>query len=190
MGVVARDAPMTERDPERSRRSLYRLADPYLSFWMSSIRPLRSAGLAATASPALLWDTHVSTSLDDSMGHPFEMACRAYLTLHRALPAPRSVGRWWNADNSLEIDAVALSAKDLYVAECKWGRVDSSDLGGLRRSTAGLKAEIGWTGPVHEILISGRGEFSDAVRQRAVAEGVTLLGPEELFDLDSPIFGS
>ena len=40
--LVRRETPVTEVRPERSRRGLYRLADPFLRFWFRYVYPHRS----------------------------------------------------------------------------------------------------------------------------------------------------
>ena len=64
--LVRRETPVTESRPERSRRSLYRLADPFLRFWFRYVYPNRSALEAGRSRQAL--ESIVLPDLDTFMG--------------------------------------------------------------------------------------------------------------------------
>ena len=64
--LVHRDVPVTEARPERSRKGLYRLSDPFLRFWFRYVYPNRSA-LEAGAGREVL-ETVVLPDLDTFMG--------------------------------------------------------------------------------------------------------------------------
>jgi AAA+ ATPase superfamily predicted ATPase len=181
MEVVRKEVPVTSDDSDGGR-TLYRLADPYVAFWMRNVRPLRAAGTTALQTPEEIWERHISGRLDDSMGRVFEDVCRAFVSTGLPLAfTPDRVGRWWGGDGASEIDVVGLADGDLFVAECKWGVVGSDDVRRLRASKAQLLLETRSAPRVHEALFSGRGEFTSEVRRAATAESIRLFGPEDLY---------
>ena len=140
--LVERVAPVTE-DPRRTRRRIYRIADNFLGFWLTTLdryRPEIERGLGDSILPVLL------DSLDSQMGAPWEEAFRAHL---RRLAAQGelgdevvSIGPFWTAAaDPGEIDAVALAGRSreaVLVGEAKWRkRVD----GGRARAELERKAE-------------------------------------------------
>jgi hypothetical protein len=125
--------------------------------------------------------------MDDWMGRVFEAICRSYVGGQSEPFIPDRVGRWWSGEGSAKVDVVALGPGEMLIAECKWGRVDASDLEQLRRNGARLAGEISADRrgdrplKIHEALFSGRGEFSPSLRRTAGDQGVRLIGPGDLY---------
>lgn len=181
MQVVERVVPVTEERPARSKRAIYRIADPYVRFWHRFVAPLVRSGAASWTPPRRLFDEQVSPRLDDFMGPVFEEVCRDFVRRGEGLPlTPLRVGPWWRAPGP-QIDMVAQASDgELLVGECKWGTVDRHDLERLRASTAELQQRIGAGPRVHYLLFAGRGT-EDRGLLADVEEGqVRLLGPEQL----------
>ncbi|MYN64538.1 MAG: ATP-binding protein [Acidobacteria bacterium] len=120
---VRRETPVTEPRPERSRRSLYRLADPFLRFWFRYVYPNRSA-LEAGRSRQVL-ESVVLPDLDTFMGPPYEDICRQHLigNWQRLLGwQPLRVGRYWDSRTEIDLVAVDAAGERAAFVECKWGR--------------------------------------------------------------------
>lgn len=141
LGLVEREVPVTE-DPSRSKRVVYRVADNFLQFWFRLVYRRRSD--VARGLGRELVDRTILPRLNDHMGDPWEEMCRAFLrriAAEGSLPVDVStVGRWWNRDNSVEIDVVALDDRRVVLAgSAKWaGTVGPSELGRLRRAVGAL----------------------------------------------------
>jgi AAA+ ATPase superfamily predicted ATPase len=122
LGLLVRDAPFHE--PARSgKRSLYRVADPFLRFWFRFVDPNRSrlaTGQVREVSAEIEKDWPVF------LGEAWESLVRA--SVPRATIAKRRwhpASRWWGRGSGgepLELDVVARStesAKHLLVGEVK-----------------------------------------------------------------------
>jgi AAA+ ATPase superfamily predicted ATPase len=162
MEVVERVAPVTEYPRPSPKRTLYRLADPYLAFWYRFVADVKGRGLAALAEPGELWERLVAPRLDEEhVAHAFEEACRQFVArgAHPSLPfRPVQVGSWWSADSSEEVDVVALDGQGgLLVGECTWGAADSRDLDRLVRRGGLVAAEAGGARRVTPVLFSAGG---------------------------------
>jgi AAA+ ATPase superfamily predicted ATPase len=132
MGLVVRETPFGE--PTRGgKRSLYKIADPFLRFWFRVVAPNRSVLVAGTAAArrALLerhWPALVAQT--------FEELCRARVPLARVLARHGTWGpasRWWQG-SAPEWDLVArdLEADRVLVGEVRAASVRSTD--DLRRT--------------------------------------------------------
>jgi AAA+ ATPase superfamily predicted ATPase len=194
MEVVERVTPITEARPERSRRTLYRIADPYVGFWHRFVSPLVSVGSIGLVDPRRLWDTAIVSRLDDYMGGVFEQACREAIRAG-TLPLPLTpvrVGEWWDAGSREQIDVVALDGDGgLFVAECKWSEATSQDLAVLERRAGLLAAELGNVRRTHVALFSGKGVFDGGVSAARTAGRVLCCTAADLVGAiaDSPTRG-
>jgi len=126
LGLILREAPITERRQSRSRNSLYWIADAYLDFWYRFVDPSQS--LVARGLGERLWEQSISPALQKYISRPtFERACRQYIWGALAagkLPPDLSVtdvGTWWGGGDR-EIDIVALDAESriTLLGSCKW----------------------------------------------------------------------
>ena len=126
LDIVEREVPVTETNPEKSKRGLYRIKDNYLRFWFRYVYPYRS----------FLESGHVSYVLQNiqqnfvsgHVAYVFEGICRDAvwdLAAKGTFPfVPEKVGRFWQTRNGSdeEIDVVALSTSQNAIAfgECKY----------------------------------------------------------------------
>lgn len=159
--LVRRETPVTEVRPERSRRGLYRLADPFLRFWFRYVYPHRST-LEAGGSRQLL-DAVVLPDLDTFMGPPWEDLCRQHLIAdgERLLGwRPLRVGRYWDARTEIDLVAVDASGERAAFVECKWGRtVDVARV--VRRLREKARAIAPLAAASHRYLVISRTDVDD-----------------------------
>ncbi len=164
MGLLEKVIPITEKNPAKSKRAMYRISDPYLAFWHRFVSPMVSAGTIGLSPRTRLWKRHVAPRLDDHMGSVFESVCRAFVANANTLPfAPVRVGEWWDASSDNEIDVVAVGTHgELLLGECKWGTVNRADLRRLQARADLITREMPGVRQVFLALFSGRGPTADA----------------------------
>lgn len=175
MGLVERIVPMTEKAPQRSKRALYRISDPYVTFWHREIAPLLQAGSIGLVPPHRLWKESSAPRLSSHVGPVFEEVCRQFVRHTERLPIhPMRVGEWWDPHSQNQVDIVAVDAHgDLLVGECKCGAVTREDLSALRTRAGLIAAELGGAPRVHLALFSAWGQADKSVRA-AVNAGQAL----------------
>lgn len=182
LGLVRRDVPFTERHPEKSKRGLYFVADPFVGFWCRFILPHQS--LIQAGQGATVWREFIRPQLDTHLGPAFEEVCRQYV-LHRWAvthgATPIRVGRVWAADHDLDVVAELADgrARPLLIGECKWWRsqVGANVLRELRDRAARLGDEL--KRPTRLAIFSLSG-FTDELRSVAKQGDVTLVSAEHL----------
>ncbi len=186
--LVERRVPVTERQPDKSRRGLYRLRDPFLAFWFRFVAPYFSTlEVGHTAPIARL----VADELSQFTGPVFEDLCRDWIAEQAALQRlpfiPQRIGAWWN--NEEEIDLVAVGEDALLAGECKWTNrpVGTNILDDLKRKAHVLVASernARMTGPSASALALHYALFARAFTPglEAVArdEGILLVRPDDL----------
>ena len=122
--IVCRETPITE--PDKSRKTLYKLTDSMYVFWYRFVRPNSSSIIRGVGQQ--IYDTVVRPQLSDFMGAVFEEICKQYLFLpqvYSKLPFPiGEIGRWWGNNPKLkcqeEIDIMSVMGKKALFCECKW----------------------------------------------------------------------
>lgn len=153
LGLLRRETPFGA--PARSpKRTLYRIADPFLAFWFRYVEPNRSrleAGLVAPVRAAAAEDFPMHA------GAVWEAQARdnfARMRLDGAdwMPA----GRWWGPGTDrrpLEIDVVAESAdrRTLFVGEAKL-RAGAEEAGRLLQELDGKARRLPFAGEYERIV--------------------------------------
>jgi AAA+ ATPase superfamily predicted ATPase len=164
--LLERVSPVTDTS-RRTRRSSYRVADNFLSFWLGVVSRYRAEidrGLGRTILRALLAD------LDDLMGPRWEESFRQHL---RRIAARGELGDdvvavgpyWSDGRDAVEIDAVVLAGRrrrPVLVGEAKWARVVDGErvrrsLEGKLRSLPGAAGEIIYAACARERVTASTG---------------------------------
>ena len=118
--LVERVVPVTETQPQKSRRGIYRLKDHYLRFWFRYVHPNRSQ--LERGGAQIILENQVIPEIDHFSSLTFEEVCQQFFWqsgLSGKLPfVPINIGNWWNANE--EIDLIVLEENDAIVVECKW----------------------------------------------------------------------
>lgn len=142
--LVERLVPVTETQPQKSRRGIHRLKDYYLRFWFRYVHPNRSQLERGGALPIL--ENQVLPEIDHFVSLTFEEVCQQFFWqsgLSGKLSfIPTNIGNWWNAHE--EIDLVVLGDWDAILVECKWARklVGIDILAELERKALLVKAVL------------------------------------------------
>jgi AAA+ ATPase superfamily predicted ATPase len=187
LGWVRREFPFGERS---DRRAIYRVADPFLTFWYRFVAPLASA--LQFSDPTTVYASHVAPRLADYMGWSvFEEICAQWLQRnaqqHLGLRI-REMARYWSRDGRIEIDLMAeLNDGTFLFGECKWRteRVTRlNDLSILQAKVASLP-EAHWRKKPHYVLFA-LGGFSPELQQLAVdpAERLFLVTDTDMLNRD------
>jgi hypothetical protein len=147
--LIRRDVPIGVA-PRDTKRTAYRIADPFLRFWFRFAEPARSrieAGLGRT----------VAAEMSGAFGHHVagiweDLARAAVPTLKLGGARWSEIGRWWGQGldgRPMEIDVVACSAdgRTLLVAEVEWSERPAIDrlLAELDRKARNLPLAAGRT---------------------------------------------
>ena len=118
--LVERIVPVTETQPQRSRRGIYRLKDHYLRFWFRYVHPNRSQ--LERGGAQIILENQVIPEIDHFSSLTFEEVCQQFFwqagLSGKLLFVPISIGNWWNANE--EVDLVVLGENDAILVECKW----------------------------------------------------------------------
>ena len=135
IGLLERETPATERHPTRTRRSRYRVTDPYLRFYHRFLAPqlpflLRGAYRAVWNTIEQHWRAFVGT-------HTFEELCREWIygaaELGQLPFLPQQVGSHWGKTEQIDVVAINWDAGAVLYGECKWKRESALTLGEVEK---------------------------------------------------------
>ena len=119
LGYVRRDVPFGE-DAKKTRRSLYRLNDPFLRFYFRFVLPYESSLAQGLMREAVhRWQQQ----RQGYFAAAWEDLCRAAVPWMQRFDEPFGIASaWWPGGMQAEVDVVALSLdrKSLLLGECKW----------------------------------------------------------------------
>lgn len=142
LGYLNKEIPFGENE-KNSKKSLYKISDPFMNFYFQFIIPNRSYIEIGRIAPILsVLDNHFS----EYVGNYWEKLCREMISGNEIDGIIYGMAhRWWgnvSRDERFELDVVAesLDKKYLLVGECKWTAKENSDrlLAELRRKAEKL----------------------------------------------------
>ncbi|WP_436348404.1 ATP-binding protein [Natronorubrum sp. FCH18a] len=115
--LVDQHVPITEQK-ERSKRSRYRIRDPFFRFWFHFVY---GTGDRYDELEADAYEVLIEPELADFVSHAFEELCCSALRTCYPEYTITDTGQWWYQDH--EIDVVGVTAGEtLIVGECKFQR--------------------------------------------------------------------
>jgi hypothetical protein len=176
--LVERDVPITEKMPQKSRRSLYGLQDPFVAFWFACGYPHVSDLELGETRPAL---RRVRDLLPLLLGRAYERIASETLRRGEGLPFPlHRVGHWW--DDQAEIDVVGLNdeANAILFGDVKWSeRPIGMD---IYRALAEKASRVAWgkAGRREAFALFSRSGFTPEMRRVARQDNVLLFVQGEL----------
>jgi hypothetical protein len=118
--LIRREASMTERAMEKSRKGRYFLQDNFVNFWFRFIEP--NITLLEINQGDALFQQIIAPQLDLYMGKIFETICQQFILYYGQevkLPLVKRIGQVWGKD--FDIDVVAENIDGSFTfGECKW----------------------------------------------------------------------
>ena len=121
LDLVGRDVPITEKNPHKSKKGLYRIKDNFFRFWFRFIFPNMSHVELGNYELVL-----------ENIRQNFGMFCSLVYAnvameilqyhMRKGLVGINftSFGRWWSKDAEIDLVAIDTHSRNILVGECKW----------------------------------------------------------------------
>lgn len=170
LDIIEREVPITEENPEKSKRGLYYIKDNFIRFWFRFIYPYR--GMLEAGQEEYVMEKIKSTFIENHVSYVYEDICREKVwSLNGKGVEFNRVGRWWDGSN-VEIDIVAYNSmgKDILFGECKYS-VNKKGLEVLRQLKQKAKAVL-WNRDdrKEKYVIFSRSGFTDELLEYAAGD--------------------
>jgi len=147
LDLIERVTPVTE--PE-AKRGLYRIRDPFFSFWFRFVRPnKRQLELGLEEG---VWES-VREGFNRYLGQVFEdVCCDALVEMTRRNMLPilvHRIGKWWRRETEINLLALETTGRRALALEAKWSCIDHRE---ARRTLAELAVKAAQVSGVEESL--------------------------------------
>ncbi len=119
LDLVQREVPVTEENPEKSKKGLYRIKDYYIRFWFAMIYP--NQGDIEQGNVTYVMDKIRKRFVTGHAAYIYEDVCRAELSEKTELPCHFSkIGRYWDKNTEIDVVALAEEERTILFGECKY----------------------------------------------------------------------
>lgn len=122
LDILERQVPVTEEQPEKSKKGLYKIKDNYISFWFRFVYP--NLSFLERDQEEIVMEKIRRNFIDSHVAYVYEDVCLSTLwKMNSEGKWPfyfSNAGRWW--DNKTEIDIVAYDQNNVHMifGECKY----------------------------------------------------------------------
>jgi len=143
LDILEREVPITEVNPQKSKKGLYKVKDNYILFWFLFIYPnlnfieSDNSGIVANKIAANFYDRHAAFVYEDiCIQKMWELSSANCFAFHFD-----KVGRWWDKSNEIDVVAIDSESGNMIFGECKYikGRVGLNILQKLEEKAKQVK---------------------------------------------------
>ena len=144
LDLLEREVPVTEENPEKSKRGLYKIKDNFMLFWFRFVYP--NMGLIESGNEQAAMNRIRANLVDHHISYIYEDVCREKMWQLAAAGQWDflfdRVGRWWNGNTEIDLIALDSQGANIIFGECKYweGPVGVNVLNSLMEKTK----EVEW----------------------------------------------
>jgi len=181
LDILEREVPITEENPEKSKKGLYKIKDNYLRFWFAFVYPNMS--FIESGHSRIVMNKIKNSLVKNHIAFVYEDVCKERmweLNADGAWPFNfTKIGRYWDSKDEIDIVALDPEGKNLILGECKyWAEpVGVSVLRDLEAKTDSVAWERD-NRKVWYVLFSASG-FTDELKALAESREDLLLCDEQ-----------
>ncbi|SMC09486.1 ATP-binding protein [Nitratiruptor tergarcus] len=110
--IIVKEVPITETNPQKSKKGLYFIKDQFLRFWFAFVFPFKSYLEMGNKEYVI---KKIKESFDQFVSKTYEELAIDFVKEHFSLIR---CGRWWSKNE--EIDLVGIGDDYYLFGECKW----------------------------------------------------------------------
>ena len=122
LDILEREVPITEENPEKSKKGLYKIKDNYLRFWFAFVYPNMS--FIESGHSHIVMNKIRNSLVKNHIAFVYEDVCKERmwdLNAEGAWPFNfTKIGRYWDSKNEIDIVALDPEGKNLILGECKY----------------------------------------------------------------------
>jgi len=124
LDILEREVPITEENPDKSKKGLYKIKDNFIKFWFAFIYP--NLSFLESGNTQIVLDKIQKGFISGQVSFVYEDVCRQKMWQMNAdgmWPFTFSkIGRYWDNNSEIDIAAIDPDGKNLILGECKYWR--------------------------------------------------------------------
>lgn len=178
--VIQKEVPITEKNPQKSRKGIYKLQDQYFKLWFKYVLPNKSRIEEGNISTVL---EIIKQDFNSLVAENYEKIAKEFIKRNenRFFKIDK-IGRWWNRNE--EIDIVALNEKEnkILFGEVKWSNkpVGTNIYDDLKEKVK--KVQWGREGREEHFCLLSKSGFTKKMEGVAKRENVALFYEDKLIN--------
>lgn len=122
LDIIEREVPITEENPEKSKKGLYKIKDNFILFWFKFIYP--NISFIESDNVDIVMNKIKDNFIDNHVSYVYEDICIEKMWELNADGVFNfnfiKAGRWWNNDKEIDIIALDDTGKNIIFGECKF----------------------------------------------------------------------
>ncbi|MDQ2087742.1 ATP-binding protein [Herbivorax sp. ANBcel31] len=122
LDILEREVPITEENPEKSKKGLYKIKDKFILFWFKFVYP--NLSFIESGKKDLAMKKIKTNLVDGHISYVYEDICIEEMWNLNAKGkwdfTFDKVGRWWSGDKEIDIVAFDSNGNDIIFGECKY----------------------------------------------------------------------
>ena len=122
LDILKREVPVVEKNPQTSKRGLYKIKDKFLNFWFKFVYPYKS--YIEIGNIDFVLNIIKKSFIERHVSFVYEDICREKLinlNLKNRLPIKLSkIGRWWEKDSEIDIVGIDDNNNPILFGVCKF----------------------------------------------------------------------
>lgn len=177
LDILEREVPVTEENPEKSKKGLYKIKDNYIRFWFAFVYP--NLDYIENGNSTIVMNKIRESFVSGHVAYVYEDVCRERmwdLNAKGCWPFHFSkVGRWWDSHDEIDIAAIDQDGGNLILGECKFWQdpVGMNILRNLEKKSE----KVGWKKNNRHVwyVLFGAHGFTEELRELAGVRDDLLL---------------
>ncbi|MDD3049983.1 MAG: ATP-binding protein [Candidatus Cloacimonetes bacterium] len=176
LDIIEKQVPVTESNPEKSKKGLYFIKDKFIRFWFRFVFPYQSY---LEIDNLTFVENKIRNELIYHVSNVFESLSRQLIFKIKLPIILQKSGRWWDKDT--EIDIVGINeSNEIMFGECKWSNaaIGLSILNELQQKSK----NVVWgtkTRKEYFILFSKSGFTEDLVQKQKTQDNLILVNLDD-----------
>lgn len=122
LDILEREVPITEDNPEKSKKGLYKIKDNYIRFWFAFVYP--NLSFIESGNSDIVMSKIRNGLISSHTAFVYEDICREKMWELNASGAWdfhfSKIGRYWDNKTEIDIAAIDPDGKNLILGECKY----------------------------------------------------------------------
>ena len=178
LDILEREVPVTEGNPETSKKGLYKIKDNFMVFWFKFVFP--NLHYIESGHDELAMKKIRSNLVDSHIAYVYEDICIEKMWKLNAADTWDfhfdKVGRWWNNNSEIDIVAIDKDGHNIIFGECKYwkNKVGIDVLNELERKSVQVEWQQGIRKD-HFILFSVNGFTNELTELSKVRKDLILM---------------